>query len=641
MYSYTYGGKKGRKFNLKVAEDRIAVRTRNARKLKDAVHSESGKEMLGNFDVEANFPEADVSVLQTKDDVADKENMRDEARSILKKEPELRFAGRVLVDENSQSPVLYTENLFIQFKESVSADRCEEILKKFDLKIKSKPPFAPNAYFVSAPEGTGLDVFALSEQILDMDEVELCHPELVRQRSSKGIHPNQWHLKKTVINGKTIDPDANVEAAHKISKGAGVIIAVIDDGVDIDHPEFNLPGKVVDSRDVTLSSNDPRPKFADEMHGTACAGVACAAGVQVSGVAPEAKLMPIRLASVLGSFAEAEAFYWAAEHGADVISCSWGPADGFWNSPTDPAHDQVFALPDSTRLAIDYVATKGRNGKGCPIFWAAGNGRESVMNDGYASYEKVIAISACNDTSKRSGYSDFGDAVWCCFPSNDFSSVRFQHPEPLTSGIYTADRSGAQGYSMKDYTDSFGGTSSATPGVAGLAALMLSVNPDLTVKEIKENLKAACVKIDTEGGNYNNANGHSQFYGHGRPDAEKAVKLSQKKPALNGAVSIKIAAALVNPKGRSEIGKETVTLVNKGAAAVDLKNWSLKDDKGRTDALEEKMLEPGAELKIKLSMLRLANTGGTIRLLNAAGVEMHKVKYTKEQASKDGKEIEF
>ncbi|HMR43639.1 MAG TPA: lamin tail domain-containing protein, partial [Saprospiraceae bacterium] len=192
-----------------------------------------------------------------------------------------------------------------------------------------------------------------------------------------------------------------------------------------------------------------------------------------------------------------------------------------------------------------------------------------------------------------------------------------------------------------DYTDSFGGTSSATPGVAGLAALMLSVNPDLTVKEIKENLKAACVKIDTEGGNYNNANGHSQFYGHGRPDAEKAVKLSQKKPALNGAVSIKIAAALVNPKGRSEIGKETVTLVNKGAAAVDLKNWSLKDDKGRTDALEEKMLEPGAELKIKLSMLRLANTGGTIRLLNAAGVEMHKVKYTKEQASKDGKEIEF
>lgn len=89
------------------------------------------------------------------------------------------------------------------------------------------------------------------------------------------------------------------------------------------------------SRRVTPASapaihqaKDPHPAFTED-HGTACAGVACAAGlVRASGVAPKAKLIPIRLSSALGSQQEAEAFEWAANNGADVISCSWGPTDG-------------------------------------------------------------------------------------------------------------------------------------------------------------------------------------------------------------------------------------------------------------------------------------------------------------------------
>ena len=130
--------------------------------------------------------------------------------------------------------------------------------------------------------------------------------------------------------------------------------------------------------------------------------------IGASGVAPRAKLMPIRLASGLGSQQEANAFRWAADNGADVISCSWGPADGRWFDPNDPRHQSVFRLPASTRLAIDYATTNGRGGKGCVILFAAGNGNESVDNDGYASYEGVIAVAACNDRGKRSVYSDFG-----------------------------------------------------------------------------------------------------------------------------------------------------------------------------------------------------------------------------------------
>jgi subtilisin family serine protease len=170
-----------------------------------------------------------------------------------------------------------------------------------------------------------------------------------QERRRKQVFPQQWHLKATTVNNVAVNAHVNVEAAHAITRGAGVTIAVIDDGVDIDHPEFGGGGKIVAPRDATLRTSDPRPQGNGDNHGTACAGVACANGVEgASGVAPLAKLMPIRLASGLGSIREAEAFRWVADNGADVISCSWGPADGEWWNPNDPQHTRFVPLPASS-----------------------------------------------------------------------------------------------------------------------------------------------------------------------------------------------------------------------------------------------------------------------------------------------------
>ncbi|MEJ2231845.1 MAG: S8 family serine peptidase, partial [Nitrospirales bacterium] len=311
-------------------------------------------------------------------------------------------------------------------------------MKASDLGIKRVLEYARNTFFVEAPEGTGQEVFAMAGSLLRQKDVELCHPELVRRMGWRTAFPQQWHLKKTTIDGTVYDAHANVEAAWAHSEGENITIAIIDDGVDIDHEEFAGSGKLIAPRDVTRANDDPRPGSRDN-HGTACAGVATGNGFHgASGVAPKARLMAIRYASPLGSQAEADAFIWAAQHGADVISCSWGPEDGAWWDPRDPLHHTVVPLPDSTRLAIDWAATNGRNGKGCVITWAAGNGNESVDNDGYASYEKVIAVAACHAKGKRSVYSDFGKAIWCTFPSNDTVL-----PIP---GIWTTDRSGAAGY---------------------------------------------------------------------------------------------------------------------------------------------------------------------------------------------------
>lgn len=522
MISYRYGGKRGPKFNLRTADEMIAVRTRSHASVLDENNAPlAGKtrEALRGFSAGLSLPEFGIQVLRAGVATGAR-RVRDRARAALKSESDVRFAGRVLSDPVSGQPVLYTENLFVKFHDNLKASKCRSLLKQHKLRIRSEVTYARNAWIVAAPDGCGTDVFNAATALLSEREVELCHPELVRELCSRGAFPQQWHLKKTVINGKQVDAHAGVEAAWSLSEGDDVIIAVIDDGMDLAHEEFAGAGKIVSPRDVTRRTNNPSPGDGDN-HGTACAGVACANGrVGASGVAPHAKLMPIRLASGLGAQAEADAFVWAADHGADVISCSWGPYDGVEGNPVVP-------IPDSTRLAIDHGINRGRNGKGCVIAWAAGNGNESADTDGYASYRKVISVGACSDKSRKSVYSDYGQSVWCTFPSSSGLNS-------LTSGIWTTDRSGSVGYNYGstangdasgNYTNRFGGTSSSCPGVAGVAALILKRNPDLRWDQVKDIIKNSCDRIDPQGGQYNAA-GHSDWYGYGRVNARKAVQLA-------------------------------------------------------------------------------------------------------------------
>lgn len=553
MYKVKFGGKNGKTINLVESPDMVAVRTKSNQELESVKISTLSRELIKETNEVVAFPEAGVTVLRLAPDQEGLESVRstiarrDEARAILKEEDNIRFAGRVLQDAESGEVMLYTENFFVKFKDAVSEKDCLAILEKYQLKIKYKLPFATNSWFVEAAEGTGLKVFEIADKLLQEKEVEFCHPELLQERRFKGIHPLQWHLAKTSIGGTTVDAHVNIESAWLHTRGKGVTIAIIDDGVDIDHPEF--AGRIVHPYDATENNNNPRPKSKDDNHGTSCAGMACAGGLNegASGVAPEALLMPIRLRNGLGSMAEANAFAWAADKGADVISCSWGPTDGEWWNPSDAVHNRLTVLPDSTRLAMDYARSKGRGGKGCVILFAAGNGNEDTKNDGYASYPGVIAVAACNDTGRRSVYSDFGEAVWVCFPSGDFGYKPFKHPAPISQGLRTTDRLSLEGYDPSDYTNSFGGTSGACPGAAGTVALMLSVNPNLTQSEVKDLLRISCQRIDTAGGEYDSKK-HSVWYGYGRVDAGLAIKNAMEANAKPAGPAIEGKLKFANSK---------------------------------------------------------------------------------------------
>lgn len=433
--------------------------------------------------------------------------------SDLKKDSNVKFALPGVRQISSQSPMLVTDTFLVSFKDSVTQQEIDNLNKQYNAVPIAKLSYVKNGYVMKVSDASNYNVIKAASAYYESGKVDFSHPDFVVERALKftpndTYYPNQWHLNNTGQNGAKAGEDVDAPEAWDTTSGdSSVIVAVLDTGIDIDHEDLSM--QVVSPWDVVGNDNNPRPDSSSEKHGTAVSGVAVAKGnngIGVSGAAPECKLMPIRLivdGETLSD--EAEAFTYAADNGASVITNSWGPAD---NEPYAP-------IPDAVRASIDYAVKNGRSGKGCSVLFAAGNGNENVNTDGYASYRKVLAVAACTDQGVRSYYSDFGNEIDVCAPSNG----------GVTSGIWTTDRTGMQGYSSSNYASNFGGTSSASPLAAGICALIISVNPDLNYVGVKGMLEKTATKIDPGGGAYDEF-GHSIYYGFGRVNAYAAVSLA-------------------------------------------------------------------------------------------------------------------
>ncbi len=185
MFTFQYGGKKGKRYSLAVSDELVAVRTHSRNALIEDLPfavtpvSEKTRSVLGDFALSVRFREAGVEVLRTRVPRGSRA-LRDKARELLKKEPGIRFAGRVLCDPKSKVPVVYTENFFVKFDDDERPSACRKVLKSYGLTLKRELEYVRNAYFVAAPEGTGLVIFDLAAKLLKESSVELCHPELIR-----------------------------------------------------------------------------------------------------------------------------------------------------------------------------------------------------------------------------------------------------------------------------------------------------------------------------------------------------------------------------------------------------------------------------------------------------------------------------
>ncbi|HEY6830717.1 MAG TPA: S8 family serine peptidase [Gemmatimonadaceae bacterium] len=303
----------------------------------------------------------------------------------------------------------------------------------------------------------------------------------------------------------------HVAAAWSVTRGEGSVLAVVDHNVDVaDHPAFagrTLPGY--------RSSDDTGDGLAGayRTHGAKVAGLAVAQSRYTTGVAPEAMLQPVSVPT-LGTGTdhhEAAALRWAADAGADVICCAWAPS----------LHSGRYVLPPSVRDALDYCATKGRRGKGCVLVFAAGNQGLDVDLNGYATHAAVIAVGACNAHGRRPTYSNAGEALWCVYSSSDPGDATGR-----SLPYRTTAPAGSLLLGESFYSSSFGFTSAACAVVAGICALIVSANSELSAVQVRDVLRESCEKVDVQGGSYD-ATGRSRSYGYGRPNALHAVRLAQ------------------------------------------------------------------------------------------------------------------
>jgi subtilisin family serine protease len=438
----------------------------------------------------------------------------------LRQKDDIEVGTHVYFAEGSNRPLVATGEIYITFEEGVSEAEQQIVLDEYKLELVNRrssslliakvTPQSPNPLKVAqALQQTSL--VRLAEPDLDtiLDEYNFSLP-------ADDLLTQQWHLRNMGSLPDTSyrlrqGADAKVADAWARLGNLGsdrAKIAIIDNGFDLNHPDLRT--KVFRPFDLwnqstQVSMGDPR-----FTHGTPCASVALAAsnGRGIVGAAPNALFIPISGTSFSNRATE-QMFDYCVENGADIISCSWGTTD---------SNFRLGAIKEET---ITRAARQGRKGKGCVILFAVGNEDLEFVNF-YAAHPDVIAVAASTSQDTHASYSNRGREVSVCAPSNGdwpILAARASWDEGL-SWETPAFRFYRDGRDRGPLYKHFGGTSSSTPLVAGICALMLSANPELTAREVKDILQSTADKI---GNPAEYSNGHSLKYGYGRVNADRAV----------------------------------------------------------------------------------------------------------------------
>jgi kexin len=329
---------------------------------------------------------------------------------------------------------------------------------------------------------------------------------------------DQWHILNLGQEGGTAGEDLNVGPVWSMGlRGEGIRIAVVDDGLEIDHEDLATNIATGLSHNYLDDGTNP----ATGKHGTAAAGTIAARDFNdlgLRGIAPRANLVGYNVVQALTVSNEADAMTRDMVD-VHVSNNSWGaPDDADLHAPTLLWRDAVIR-----------GLNQGRHGLGILYVWAAGNGGEIGDNsnyDGYANYRGVVAVCAVDDDGNHAVYSEAGANLWVCAPSR--SDVNVGH------GISTTDNAGASGfnttgapnYADLGYSKLFTGTSAATPAVSGVVALMLQANPALGWRDVRLILARTARKNDPLHVDwFTNGAGHdiNHVYGFGIVDAGAAV----------------------------------------------------------------------------------------------------------------------
>jgi subtilisin family serine protease len=401
--------------------------------------------------------------------------------------------------------VIILPRIVVMFKEG---NALQPVLDKYEGKL-IKESGSNQKFILKCNVAHSEKVLQLVNEINSRNDVVWCEPEFLSDyKVDNTLYPQQYYLNNTGQYGGTAGIDINAEPAWNITNGnSGITIAVIDAGVDRDHEDMGT--RVLEGFTIRNATGDGEPQNANDLnpkaHGMACAGIVAASNntIGIRGVASNVNVLPVNIipdqafelfGNIIQGFGTnteiAEAINWAWRR-ADVLSCSWGGGN--------PSNDIT--------IAIDSARTFGRNGNGTVVVFASGNGYPGATDVAYPGrLDGVITVGAITNQGTIWNYSQRGASMDLVAPSGNIGS----------GDVTTTDRMGDLGYNSGNYMNNFGGTSAACPQVAGVAALMLSVKPDLTEAEVRTTLQQTAIDMG--------ASGFDNTYGYGRVNAYAAVQ---------------------------------------------------------------------------------------------------------------------
>ncbi|WP_299090758.1 S8 family serine peptidase [uncultured Bacteroides sp.] len=378
---------------------------------------------------------------------------------------------------------------YVKLKSEKDKEKLIELATINNVEIIGFNEFMPLWYTLSCDNESAGDALQMANEFYESGLFEFAEPDLIgnfKLTTNDTYFSNQWNL-----NGSN---SINWVSAYALTQGASVNVAIIDSGIEQLHPDL---ANVMPAYDLVEGWWYATNIY--NAHGTACAGIIGATANNNKGIAGIAPKVAIEsYAHNFGTQPNAgqqlASGIALASRSADVISCSWG-------GPTSSL------ITD----AIRYEAGWGRNGKGTVVVFASGNEGRSSVSFPANCHSSVIAVGSIGQNGRRSSFSNYGTELDIVAPGEKV---------PTTDLLY------GEGYNKPDYYMDFGGTSAACPEVAAVAALILSVNNNLTAQEVKDIIEKTARKVG--GYSYTTVSGRpngiwNREMGYGLVDAYNAV----------------------------------------------------------------------------------------------------------------------
>ena len=412
---------------------------------------------------------------------------------------DIKYVSPSFFIREDSSNMYVTERFYVKLKQKEDYDMLAQYATQHNVTIVEEGALSL-WYVLSCTEQSQGNALYMANKFYESSLFAVAEPEFINSVRFTCLNEQnfnqQWNLLNTgQQDSNYVGLDINYCDAHSITTGDNsMIIAVVDGGIS-----YHLDLAVLYYAGYDAPTSSTPAQIYDE-HGTKCAGIINAqieTGWGIAGVIPTSHLLPVSFDSYTPLRKIADGMKYAADFGVSVLSNSW----------------MSYGRSNYLDSIINYVQTEGRDGKGCVVVFSAGNNNENSLVYPANSNPDIIAVGAMNPSAERANYSDWGS----CYGTG---------LDIVAPGVYIPTTAPYE--YIGTFVSNFSGTSAACPHIAGVAGLVLSINPNLTQKEVADIIESTAQKVGDYDYDSIARNGTWDYeMGYGLVDAYAAVKKAQ------------------------------------------------------------------------------------------------------------------